>query len=152
MKPMSSIVQTCARILVPMTIIFGLYLIIHGHLTPGGGFQGGAIIASVTALLIITFGRDATMKTIKKDVLTKLESGGLLAFISLVFLGIGTSAFYNFLAKSPISQPVAFGPNAGSLLTAGTIPLYSAAVGLEVLAGLSIILLMLAAGSMEVKK
>ena len=154
MKPMSVIVQGCARVMVPFTLMFGLYLMIHGHLTPGGGFQGGAVIASVIAVLMISYGRDMTFKKIRKEVLTKLESGGLLAIIGLVFLGVGASAFYKFLTGGGVilSKAVEYGPNAGALNTAGIIPLYSMAVGLEVLAGLGMILLMLAAGSMEVDK
>ncbi|HDN50703.1 MAG TPA: sodium:proton antiporter, partial [Thermoplasmatales archaeon] len=50
---MSVIVQTIAGMLFPMVLIFSFYVILHGHLTPGGGFQGGAIGASAVALLIV---------------------------------------------------------------------------------------------------
>ena len=46
MKGMSKIVQTITSITFPFVLIYGLYIIAHGHLTPGGGFQGGAVRAS----------------------------------------------------------------------------------------------------------
>lgn len=47
---MTVVVRTIARILLPISLIFGAYVIMHGHLTPGGGFQGGAVAASGLAL------------------------------------------------------------------------------------------------------
>ena len=61
-EKMSVIVQTIAGMLFPMVLIFSFYVILHGHLTPGGGFQGGAIGASAVALLIVAYGS----KTIEK--------------------------------------------------------------------------------------
>ncbi|MCD6522654.1 MAG: sodium:proton antiporter [Candidatus Diapherotrites archaeon] len=150
MREMSRIVRTVSHIMFPFVIMFGFYLVVHGHLTPGGGFQGGAIIASGLALLIVAYSRSRVKKVVKKEVLTTIESSGLLMFIGLAFLGIGATFFYNFLANSGIifGDSVAYGINPGNLNTAGTLPLMSIAVGLEVLAGLSIIILMLAIGSL----
>ena len=53
---MSKIVRTVSNQLILLVLIFGLYIIMHGHVTPGGGFQGGAIVASGTALIIVAFG------------------------------------------------------------------------------------------------
>ena len=52
---MSKIVRTAANIFYPFILIFGLYVVIHGHLTPGGGFQGGAVVATGTVLVIIAY-------------------------------------------------------------------------------------------------
>ena len=53
---MSRGVTTDADVMVIPIIIFGVYLILHGHLTPGGVFQGGAVVASSTAPLIVSYG------------------------------------------------------------------------------------------------
>ena len=52
---MSKIVRTMARPLVLFILVYGLYIIMHGHLTPGGGFQGGAVFASGVAMMIVAF-------------------------------------------------------------------------------------------------
>ena len=46
MKPMSVIVRTVCNVFTWFLMVFGAYVIIHGHLTPGGGFQGGAVVAT----------------------------------------------------------------------------------------------------------
>lgn len=131
---MSKIVRTVAKLIFVITIVFGIYVILNGHLTPGGGFQGGAIIATGFALLMIAFGHDFIRR--RKTVFSLLESMGLLMFILLAFIGIKTIFFDNFLAS-----PVAHGPNPGIIFSAGVIPLMNIAVGLEVLAALTMVLI-----------
>lgn len=144
MRPMSKIVQAMACLLYPSIIVFGAYLIVHGHLTPGGGFQGGAVAASAIALMIVAFGS----KKYSKTKLSVLESTGLLMFISLGLLGLGVAFFHNFLANTGgiFGELVEFGPNLGNLNTAGTIPLMNIAVGLEVVGALGLMMLILAKG------
>ena len=136
MKEMSVIVKTMAKIMFPFTIMFGLYLVLHGHLTPGGGFQGGAVMASGLALMLVAYGRRRVVKRTGESILPML---------GLVLLALGATEFTNFALGSH-AEPVAYGINAGSLLTAGTIPVFSLGVGIEVLLGLGLILLMLALG------
>jgi len=52
-EPASLVLYTGCRLLFPLILIFGTYIFIHGHLTPGGGFQGGAIIASGFLLIYL---------------------------------------------------------------------------------------------------
>ena len=52
-KPASEIVVTAAQLLMPMVFLFGVYVFVNGHLSPGGGFQGGAIIAAGSLLLLL---------------------------------------------------------------------------------------------------
>ncbi|PKP54943.1 sodium:proton antiporter, partial [Candidatus Atribacteria bacterium HGW-Atribacteria-1] len=54
MKEMSRIVRTVTNFVYGFIIIFGFYIIVHGHLTPGGGFQGGAVVGSAFALLLVS--------------------------------------------------------------------------------------------------
>lgn len=141
---MSKIVQTMARLLYGPMLIFGFYIIMHGHLTPGGGFQGGAVVASGFALLIVAYG--AKGAKIKERLFSMVESGGALLFVALAFLGLGVTFFYNFLAGAGpvLGDLVVPGPNPGDLNTGGTLPLMNWAVGLKVLAGLGSIVLLLA--------
>jgi energy-converting hydrogenase B subunit I len=142
---MSKIVRTVSNQLILLVLIFGLYIIMHGHVTPGGGFQGGAIVASGTALVIVAFGSHEIQKRLKERHLSILESGGALIFIGLAFAGMATVFFYNFLVGSPVFGHIpAFGPNPGDIWTGGVVPLMNIGVGLKVLAGLSAIILAMA--------
>ncbi len=134
---MSVVVRTITRILLPISLVFGGYVIMHGHLTPGGGFQGGAVAASGLALVLVAFGAERLAG--KKGLLSVLESLGGVAFAALGFLGLGVTFFANILAGSGglFGHPVPYGPNPGDLNTAGTLPLMNWAVGFKVLAGLS---------------
>jgi energy-converting hydrogenase B subunit I len=145
---MSKIVRTIANQLVLGIFIFALYIIMHGHVTPGGGFQGGAVFASGVVLLIVAFGSYEIQKGLKERNLSILESGGALIFIGLAFGGLATVFFYNFLVGSPVFGHIPpFGSNPGDVWTGGIIPFMNLAVGLKVLAGLSAIVLALALAS-----
>lgn len=148
MKQMSLIVRTMTRTLYPFIIVFGIYLVVHGHLTPGGGFQGGAVVASAIALAIVAFGGT---KMYRESTMALFESGGLLFFLSLGLIGMSVAFMWNFLANSGglFGDPVAFGPNPGAFNTAGTIPLMNMAVGLEVVGGLGAIMMALGAYAFE---
>ena len=142
---MSKIVRSMASLLTLFVFIYGLYIIMHGHLTPGGGFQGGAVFASGVALFIVAFGSDYLHKSLKEHNLSVLESSGALVFIGLAFGGLAVVFFYNFLVGSPIFGHIpAYGSNPGDMWTGGVIPFMNLAVGLKVLAGLSAILLVMA--------
>jgi len=142
---MSKIVRTMSNILILFIFIYGLYIIMHGHLTPGGGFQGGAVVASGVALLIAAFGSQNLHKSLKEHHLSILESSGGLIFIGVAFGGIASVFFYNFLVGSPVFGHIPpSGPNPGDIWTGGVIPFMNLAVGLKVSAGLSAILLVMA--------
>jgi energy-converting hydrogenase B subunit I len=97
MMGMSKIVKTISSIVFPFSVIYGLYVIAHGHLTPGGGFQGGAIVASACAMILVAFGSVWTIRKIKEKHLSVLESLGALGFIGIAFLGLifGIKVFFN---------------------------------------------------------
>jgi len=139
-----------ASLLILFTLIYGLYIIMHGHSSPGGGFQGGAIIASGIALLIVAFGSDNIHKSLKEHHLAILASVGGLIFIGLAFGGIGTTFFYNFLLGSPIFGRIPpSGPTHADIWTGGVIPLMEIGIGLTVLAGLAAVFLVIALASAE---
>jgi len=147
MSGMSKIVKTITNIAFPFIIIYGLYIIAHGHLTPGGGFQGGAVVASGLAMIVVAYGSIWTIGKVKEKHLSVFESIGALGFISLAFLGLifGTMFFNNYLVKNDIL----FGKDAiiGGTVnfnSAGIIPLMNFAVGLKVIAGLFAIVLIMA--------
>jgi multicomponent Na+:H+ antiporter subunit B len=146
---MSKIVKTITGLALPFVLIFGLYVIAHGHLTPGGGFQGGAVVASGLAMIIVAYGSAWTMKKVKEKHLSILESLGAIGFIGLGFFGLvfGANYFFNnFLANSDyiFGTTVNYGQTAANITTAGVLPLMNFAVGLKVIAGLFAIVLVMA--------
>ena len=154
MKEMSRIVRTITNFIYGFIMVYGFYVIVHGHLTPGGGFQGGAIVASAFALLLVTYGNRGAENYLRKDIFSLVESTGLVIFIAFAFFGLGVTFFYNFMANSGglFGNSAVIGINPGDLNTGGTIPIMNMAVGLEVLAALGVIILTMAAGSETTEK
>ncbi len=151
MSEMSKIVRTISNIIFPFIMIFGLYVIAHGHLTPGGGFQGGAVVASGCVLLIAAYGSIWVFDRIGISKLSTFESIGAVGFIGLAFLGLILAGifFKNFLVGSNIifgviPQTLSTDSNFN---TAGALPLMNFAVGVKVIAGLFVIVLVMAYAS-----
>jgi len=95
------IIKTIARILVPFIQIYALYVIMHGHYSPGGGFQGGVILGASLALLLITHGYAEVRKRVPEGVVILLGSLGVLIYagIGLICLLLGG----NYLDYSQLS-------------------------------------------------
>lgn len=143
MNPLSVVVRTICDIFAWFIGIFGIYIIIHGHLTPGGGFQGGAVVATMMAFLLVSYGGKKTLSFTKTGLFSAMETTGLMVFIGAGLLGITSTLFFNFLAGQGgiFGSAVPIGPNSGVLNSAGTISVMNMAVGLEVIGGLSLIIL-----------
>ncbi|MCQ1537724.1 sodium:proton antiporter [Methanocalculus taiwanensis] len=150
---MSSIVKTTADVLFPFILIYGFYIIIHGHLTPGGGFQGGAILASGVLLLLLAYKYAESTNVVRQVVMKSLESTGLLLFIiaALSAMMLGAGFFFNWLSPGGIlfGDIVAYGSGTANLNTGGLIPIMNIAVGIEVVGAISVILLALLSGIKE---
>lgn len=153
-EEMSRIVRTITNFIYGFIAVYGFYVIAHGHLTPGGGFQGGAIVASAFALLLVTYGNKKTQNFLIKDVFSILESTGLTLFIAFAFFGLGATFFYNFIANSGglFGSSAIIGTNPGNLNTGGTVTIMNIAVGLEVLAALGVIVLTMSSACETIKK
>ena len=148
MSGMSRIVKTITSISFPFVLIYGIYVIAHGHLTPGGGFQGGAVVASGCAMILVAYGSAWTMERIERKHLSldqTLESIGAVGFIGLAFLGLifGSMFFNNFLLGNKFLFGE-IGHGLSNINTAGILPLMNFAVGLKVIAGLFGIVLIMA--------
>jgi multicomponent Na+:H+ antiporter subunit B len=95
------IIKTLARILVPFIQIYALYVIMHGHYSPGGGFQGGVILAASLILLMITHGLKDTQKRISDKAVAVFSSSGVF-----IYAGIGVVCLLlagNFLDYSKLA-------------------------------------------------
>ena len=146
MKGMTIIVKTISSWVKILIILFGIYIILFGHLTPGGGFAGGVILASSYVLLMLAFGREFAEKNLSLHLVSKLDCIGVLAFALIAILGLvfGGSFFINFLYQKYLpGQPF-------NLISAGTIPLSNIAIGLKVGASLFLVVLVLSAFRPEI--
>ncbi len=146
--------RTAGRLLIPFIFIFGFYIVAHGHLSPGGGFQGGAVIATGVALILVCYYyRECMENFIEAKNFKLIESAGLILFICTALAGLvlASSFLFNWLNASGglFGNPVAYGVNAGDLFTAGIIPVLNFAVGIEVFGGLAVVLLYMFAGLKE---
>lgn len=115
------VLQTGARLLLPFIILIGIYITFHGHLSPGGGFPGGVLIATAVLVLILTSVKPAIPSTLT----TVLEGLAGLSFIGIGIAGLFSSAdsfLANMLPKGEMGQ----------LLSAGTIPIIYTIVAIKV--------------------
>ena len=89
----SIIIKTVARILTPFIQLFAVYVVMHGHSSPGGGFQGGVILGASFILLAIAYGMDNLKKRFKENVLTTYTSLGVFLYggIGVVCLVLGAN-------------------------------------------------------------
>jgi multicomponent Na+:H+ antiporter subunit B len=81
----------------PFIMLFGLYVIFHGHYSPGGGFQGGTVLAAALLLIRLTTGFDTAQLQWKRILGTPLGSIGVLIYFSTGFLAmISGGEFLNY--------------------------------------------------------
>jgi multicomponent Na+:H+ antiporter subunit B len=116
--------RAVSLLVIPLMVALGAYVVLHGQLTPGGGFQGGVVLAA-GPIMILLAGRYLALKRMGPEwALEALDSLGAAAYALIGLAGLIFAGVYlkNFL---PLGSP-------GKLLSAGMMPLNSLAVGLEV--------------------
>ncbi|MBN1777991.1 MAG: hypothetical protein JW811_07705 [Clostridiales bacterium] len=116
----SFILKHGVRIVLGIMVIFGVYLFTHGHLTPGGGFSGGSIIAAAVLLLYVS--DNAFKAKVKAFKIAEGVAGSLYVVAGLLGLALGGYFLYNFLPTGVV----------GDLLSAGIVPIVYILIGLKV--------------------
>lgn len=118
------ILKLIAEIVLPFILIFGVYVVLNGHLSPGGGFSGGTILGSALILYSIAHGRESTRRFFKFSTFTKAIS------FSLLFYGLAKG--YSFMTgAAQIDSGIPLGIP-GNILSAGLILPLNIAVGIVV--------------------
>ncbi|MCM8799451.1 MAG: hypothetical protein NC900_01790, partial [Candidatus Omnitrophica bacterium] len=113
-KGMTLIVKTITRLTVGLILLYGIYIVLHGHLSPGGGFAGGVIIALSFIHLMLAFGGEVALKKLDELRAGILESLGAIMFLGIAILGfLGGYFFFNFFLNK--GKPF-------NLFSAGIIP------------------------------
>lgn len=125
--PPGDAVRWLCLLLVGATSLFGIYLVAHAHQTPGGGFQGGTVLGTACLLVYLALGYRGFHAVSPKTWIEAAEAAGAGAY---VLIGLGT-----LLATGAFLENALPLGETGKLFSAGTVPLISAAVGLEVAGG-----------------
>lgn len=104
-KGMSVIVKTVSSLVAALIAIFGIYIVLYGHLTPGGGFSGGVILSCGLILLCLAFGREFVEELVGERTATVFDCVGALAFLAIatVIGYYGGAFFYNVLSGGEAS-------------------------------------------------
>ena len=124
---MTLIVKSIGRLVLNFILLFGIYIILYGHITPGGGFPGGVIVATAFILMMLSFGRRIALKKFGDMAASLLDNFGALMFLIVALLGfVGGYFFLNFIGRGTPFE----------LFSAGTLPLSNIAIGLKVSASL----------------
>ncbi|KKF39292.1 monovalent cation/H+ antiporter subunit B [Halorubrum saccharovorum] len=107
----SQVIMPTVKIVAPFAFTFGLFITFHGSGSPGGGFQGGAIMAAVVFMIAFAFGIESTRDWLANTVVVALAVGGALAFagIGLVPVALGGAFLQYDLLPIPILDPVKYG-------------------------------------------
>ncbi len=136
-KGMTIVVKKICQFMAPVIFLFGIYITFHGHLTPGGGFTGGVIMASAFILQILSNGSILERLRSEKWRLELTESIAIFCFLTLAVLGLVLTAysvfFANFLDRGTFGQ----------LVSGGIIPIGNIIIGVEVCAAISSIFIAL---------
>lgn len=132
---MSLIVKSVTQFVIGLIFLFGIYIILFGHLTPGGGFPGGIILACGFILIMLAFGKDKALGKIGTRMAHILDSSGAVAFLAIALLGYLSGIFFsNFL-----------GPGHPFHLKSGGFILFcNIAIGLKIASSVFIVLVILA--------
>ena len=136
MKGMTVIVKSITRAVVGYILLYGIYIVTHGHLTPGGGFAGGVVIAGCFILVFLAYGAGIAKIRMEKMWVSLEECLGVFLFWSLAVVGVvkGSAFFENVLAKG---EPL-------KLFSGGSIPISNIGIGIEVAAAIFMIFITLA--------
>ena len=155
---LSRIVKTVTKILIVVNIAVAASIALHGHLTPGGGFQAGAAMAVAPIIIIVVFSRFFLMKRgITKEVALSLRSIGLLgiALVALIplmaWVTTGTPA-YVMQNQVKVGSSFSFPAYIGKALVSGSLIWYNIFEFLAVSFGFTILFLLLSIDEKTIKK
>ena len=135
-KRSNLLLKAAADFFTPLALVLGLSVVLHGHLTPGGGFQGGVLVASTAILLYLGYGWQITNQAINMNALKKNEAFAAVLYVALALAGIFAGTYFCrniFFANGEV----------GELVSAGTIAFMNLAVGYKVMTGVSFLLLLM---------
>lgn len=135
------ILMQVSRIIAPMIAVFGVYIVMNGHLSPGGGFSGGAILGSAMILFASSFGTIEARRILSYDNCRRLMSGALLLYAALKGYAI-------FAGANGVESGIPLG-TPGNIFSAGLLLPMNIAVGLIVACTIYILYILFSKGEMR---
>jgi multicomponent Na+:H+ antiporter subunit B len=117
----SQVIMPTVKIVAPFAFTYGLFVTFHGAGSPGGGFQGGAIVAAVVFMIAFAFGIEATREWIANTVVVALAVGGALVFAGIGLVPVALGGAFLQYELLPIPEPVKYGMEGVEILGIGTI-------------------------------
>jgi len=142
MTGMTLIVKTIVRLLTGFIFVFSVSIVFYGHITPGGGFAGGVMLACGLILVLLAFGKEEAVRIVKETAAGVFDSVGALAFLVIALLGFVSGRFFlNFLPKGEEFH----------LFSGGTLLWINIAIGIKVSAALFAVYVALAVFRMSGK-
>lgn len=97
--PLSPVVGFVARLLAPFIALFAIYIIIHGHASPGGGFQGGAILGGLFVVLTVVLGEERALTLMPRTAAPWMHGAAVIAF---VVVGVAGAALTGYFLGFPV--------------------------------------------------
>jgi len=147
---LSIIVKTVTRITAPMIVAVAASIALHGHLTPGGGFQGGAAAAVAPLVILVVFSHYYLLERgVSKDLMLVIRTLGLLGIgltaIAAYLIGASVGAqAYVFQNQAKAGAPVSLPAEVGGQLFSGSLWFFNFSEFFAVMAGFTIVFLLLA--------
>ncbi len=140
MKDRSLIAVIISRWVSPFIFLYGVHLIAYGHLSPGGGFPGGVVLACSFILALLARGKLAALKRMPYVFAKKLDASGAFIFLLTAFAGLifARVFFLNFLNQIFPGQEL-------RLFSAGTVMINNFAIGIKICASIFLVILFISA-------
>ena len=120
--------------IMPFAIVYMFYIILHGHLSPGGGFQGGVLSIAIVVLIYLGHGYETTTKALSFNFMHKFEGFASICYVAFAMIGVAYLGSFCYNA-------FAYEGSIGDLWSSGTIFLMNSAVGAKVLTGVAVLAL-----------
>ena len=124
---MTLIVKTITRLLIGFIVVFAASIVIYGHLTPGGGFAGGVMLAGAFVLLVLALGKNAALNIVSSRALGTWDCIGALLFLVIAVAGFAGGAFFVNIINHGTPYRI---------LSGGTLLWSNIAIGIKVAASL----------------
>ncbi len=124
------IIRSVANLFLPLACVFGCYIIFHGAMSPGGGFQGGVLVSSAILLIYLAYGHRGLKNGVKYHFLHSSETVAEIIYVLIALLGVFTAGAFclNYILPGNVIE---------------TTMLMNDAVGYHVMAGISCLLVMM---------
>ena len=103
----STIVTTFVEVLVPLAQLFAFYVLVHGHESPGGGFQAGVIFAASYVVLALGLGREALDRRVNEPLCVAVAAAGVLVYAATGLAGMIFGRALLDYAALPLGVPPA---------------------------------------------